>query len=125
MAKVERLPYGSSIEGLNQFSYSEQVLKAKIDKFGKFLLLYFSLRYNFEKNKPCYASQRTIERELHLSRGTYGKWKNYLEELEWLGIQRRTGTSNYVFVQIGKDDPKIKPKNLEKQDELSTDQDES
>lgn len=125
MAKVQRLPYGSSIEGLNQFSYSEQVLKAKIDKFGKFLLLYFSLRYNFEKNKPCFASQRTIERELHLARGTYSKWKTYLEDLEWLGIERRTGTSNYVSVQIGKDDPAIKLKNLGKQEDLSADQDES
>lgn len=117
-AKVVRLPYGTSIKGMNQFDFMEQVLQAKIDKFGKLLMSYYGIRYNFAENKACYASQRTIEKELHLARGTFTKWKKYLEDLEWIKVVHRKGSSDFVFVRIGKDDPSIKYKKFEKDEEV-------
>jgi hypothetical protein len=93
--------------GTTQFQYMEIVYKARLNKMAKLLLSYYAFRYNFSERQACYATSRTIETQLCMSRGTYSTYKQYLLDLGWIKVQHRKGTSDFIVVRIGLDDPQV------------------
>ncbi len=92
---------------LTHIDYMNVIWSAPIHPQGKYLLNYYSTRYNFTTRENCFARIDTIARETGWSRGTVITWKKYLKALGWISVTHRPDTSDYVNVRIGEADPKI------------------
>lgn len=94
------------------FAYLPVVVTARLGRNEKILLFFYAWSFNWKKRKPSHYSTGSICAYLSMSKNTYYKARNRLEELGWIIVKNKGQQSQCeVTVQMGVDDPEYDNKN--------------
>jgi hypothetical protein len=102
--KSRKYPLGTGRipSDLKMTAYIELFLNCRLNSYGKLLLLYFAHRYNFKLRTPTKMGSRRAANDLGISKKTYLKYRDQLQELGWIEVNPGTGNNpSRVVMLIG------------------------
>lgn len=88
------------------FAFLPVVVRARLGKSEKILLFFYAWSYNWKKKKPSRYATASICAYLSMSKNTYFRARDRLEQLGWIVVtNKKQLTPCEVVVCMGVDDP--------------------